>query len=85
MPSEVKSARLQAQEKVPLTVRPETHLLACKVRSVQHYTNQESSGSVKQEICTVAYILQNVQSFAQKRTNLLMCFVLRDEVFQDTV
>ena len=69
MASKLKSARLQVQEKVPVTVRPETNLLACKVRRVQHYANQESSGSVKHEICTVAYIMQNVQSCAQKGTN----------------
>jgi len=85
MASEVKSARLQAQEKVPVTVRPETHCLSCKVRSVQHYASLESSGSVKHKICTVAYVLQNVQSCAQNGTNWHTCCVLRDEGYQDTV
>jgi hypothetical protein len=69
MASKVKSARLQAQEKVPVTVRPETHFFSCKVRSVQRYASLESSGSVKHKICTVAYVLQNVQSCARNRTD----------------
>jgi hypothetical protein len=43
--------------------------MSCKVRSVQHYANQESSGSVKHKICTVAHILKNVQSFTQEGTD----------------
>jgi hypothetical protein len=78
-------ARLQAQEKVPVSVRSETHLLACKVKSVQHFANQWSSSSVKHEICTVAYKLKNDQSCVQNGTNWHACFVLRDEGCQNTV
>jgi hypothetical protein len=85
MASKVKSARLQAAERVPVTVRPETHFLSCKVRSVQRYAYQESPDSVKHKLCTVAYILKNVQSCPQKGTNGQTCFVLRDEGCQDTV
>lgn len=43
---------------MPISVRSEIHLLACKVKSVEHFANQGPSSSVKHEICTATYKLK---------------------------